>query len=168
MAESGLAYVGFTACIIVTGAYLQRMAGRNGTGETVAMDDGNQYGLHPSSGWYGFVRIPVAEHYPGVSAFKNQRSDLDDGAVFLCAVSLYLCHLFSGCRAIDIPLVKNHAIIHQKRGEKIIENMNDMISLGVLGVIIFYIAGILIKSIRYQRLAKHIREEQKYYRNWNE
>ncbi|MCF0111818.1 MAG: hypothetical protein HUJ58_07945 [Erysipelotrichaceae bacterium] len=49
-----------------------------------------------------------------------------------------------------------------------IENMNDMISLGVLGVIIFYIAGILIKSIRYQRLAKHIREEQKYYRNWNE
>lgn len=49
-----------------------------------------------------------------------------------------------------------------------IENINDLISVLIIAGIVLYFLYRIIKTIQFQRLTKHIREEQKYYKNWEE
>ena len=43
-----------------------------------------------------------------------------------------------------------------------IENMNDLLSLALLSGFFIYVI------YTFQRLAKHIRDEEKYYRDWEQ
>lgn len=49
-----------------------------------------------------------------------------------------------------------------------IENFDDFASLAVLAALIVYIVYRLISSAAYKRLARHIREEQRYYEQWED
>ena len=49
-----------------------------------------------------------------------------------------------------------------------IENMNDLLSLALLSVFFIYVIYYVIRAYAFQRLAKHIRDEEKYYRDWEQ
>ncbi|MDD6467197.1 MAG: hypothetical protein PUF50_03345 [Erysipelotrichaceae bacterium] len=49
-----------------------------------------------------------------------------------------------------------------------IENMNDLLSVLVLTCFFIYSMYYGFRIFTFHRLAKHIRDEEKYYRNWEE
>ena len=49
-----------------------------------------------------------------------------------------------------------------------IENFNDLLSAGLIVTILCWSAYLFIKSIARSRLEKHIRDEQRYYKEWDE
>ena len=46
--------------------------------------------------------------------------------------------------------------------------MNDLLSLALLSGFFIYVIYYLIRTYTFQRLAKHIRDEEKYYRDWEQ
>ncbi len=49
-----------------------------------------------------------------------------------------------------------------------IENFNDLICILLLVALLAYILYRVLKSLSYHRLAKHIRDEEAYYHDWQD
>ncbi|MBQ1306115.1 MAG: hypothetical protein IIY44_06975 [Erysipelotrichales bacterium] len=47
-----------------------------------------------------------------------------------------------------------------------IENLNDALSIIALSGLLLYLLYLVLRGINYRRLERHIRSEQRYYRQW--
>jgi len=49
-----------------------------------------------------------------------------------------------------------------------IENLNDLLSFVLMAGLFIYLFYLLARSFALHRLAKHIRDEEKYYKQWED
>ena len=49
-----------------------------------------------------------------------------------------------------------------------IENLNDLLSFVLMAGLFVYLIYLFARSFALYRLAKHIRDEEKYYKNWED
>ena len=49
-----------------------------------------------------------------------------------------------------------------------IENLNDLLSFLLMAVLFIYLLYLSARTFALHRLAKHIKEEEKYYKQWED